>query len=134
MGYLIDSDVLIAAERGLFSLSDFADQLSDIPLAIAAITASELLQGVHRAQDAARRKQRSEFVEGLFEVFPVVPFDLEVARIHAEMWAEMQKQGRMAGANDLMIAATARMLNYGVVTLNEKDFAHIPGLEVVNPL
>jgi tRNA(fMet)-specific endonuclease VapC len=63
----------------------------------------------------------------------VIAVDLEVARVHAELWATLQSRGEMIGAHDLLIAATARALNYGVVTLNVDEFQRVPGLNVYVP-
>ncbi len=133
MGFLIDSSVLIEAERGRFSLADLARQYSDEPFALAAITASELLHGVHRAKDAGQREKRARFVEYILDIFPILAFDLEIARVHAELWASMQSNGQVIGAHDLMIAATARAVGYGVVTINSTEFQRVPGLKVIAP-
>lgn len=55
MGTLIDSSLLIAAERRALDLGAALDRYADEPVGIAAITASELLHGVHRAATAAQR-------------------------------------------------------------------------------
>lgn len=47
MGAVIDSSVLIAAERGKLDLPRVLADHGDEPIAISAITASELLHGVH---------------------------------------------------------------------------------------
>lgn len=133
MGFLIDSAVLIALERERLSLQKLADDLTDHALAISAVTASELLHGIHRAQNASIRQKRSDFVEYLLKLFPVISFDLEVARMHAALWAMLQSRGESIGAHDLLIASTARTLDYGVVTLNVKEFQRIPDLVVYNP-
>jgi len=49
---LIDSSVLIAAERGQLNLDDIA---AEEDVAISAVTASELLHGVHPAQTPVQR-------------------------------------------------------------------------------
>lgn len=133
MGYLIDSAVLIALEREKLSLDKISADLAEHSLAISAITASELLHGVHRAQDPLLRQKRSAFVEYLLDLFPLIPVDLSVARIHAGLWATLQSQGELIGAHDLWIAATALSQAYGVVTLNVREFQRIPGLLVYNP-
>jgi tRNA(fMet)-specific endonuclease VapC len=133
MGFLIDSAVLIALERERLSLDKIATDLSEHLLAMSAVTASELLHGVHRAQDVQIRQKRSKFVEYLLNLFPVIAVDLEVARVHAELWATLQSRGEMIGAHDLLIAATARALDYGVVTLNLDEFQRVPGLNVYVP-
>ncbi len=47
---MLDTSILISAERKLFDLEAFLDsEVPGVPLFISAITASELLHGVHRA-------------------------------------------------------------------------------------
>ena len=71
-------------------------------------------------------------MEYLLSIFPVLPFDLEAARIHAELWAALQRGGQIIGAHDLLIAATARVAGYGVITANSAEFHTFSGLEVIN--
>jgi tRNA(fMet)-specific endonuclease VapC len=99
-------------------------------LAISAVTASELLHGVHRGRTVARAHRRQAFVEGLLSRIPVIPFDLTVARVHASLWASLAKCGVAAGERDLMIGATAIARNYAVATRDERSFSKIPGLAV----
>jgi tRNA(fMet)-specific endonuclease VapC len=81
MGTLIDSSVLIAHERSKVDLEALLRDMGDEPVAIAAITASELLHGVHRATTVAHRQRREAFVERILSAVPVVSFDLVTARI-----------------------------------------------------
>ena len=131
MGTLIDSSVLIAAERGTLDLEAAMAAGADEPVGIAAITASELLHGVHRATTAAQRQRRGSFVEKLLAVLPVIPFDLVTARIHASLWASLAAKGVSVGTHDLLIGATAIAAGYRVVTRDRRSFGRIPELEVV---
>ena len=130
MGTLIDTSVLIAIERGELDLARLqADD--DDELAIAAMTASELLHGVHRLRGAVARTRAERFVEHLLDVIPVVPFDLDVARIHARIDAELSAAGTAVGDADLMIAATAVWLDYRIATRDLRSFPKVKGLTVV---
>jgi len=120
MGKVIDSSIFIAAERSRASLDEILSHHSGEPMVMSAITASELLHGVHRAARQQQRSRRQAFVEQCIATLAVIPFDLTVARIHAEIWAKTVTKGISIGAHDLMIAATAI-----------KDFSRIPGLSVV---
>jgi predicted nucleic acid-binding protein len=102
-------------------------------MAIAAITASELLVGIHRATSQAHRVRRSAFVEGALAELPVLAFDLDVARVHASLSAGMSASGQVIGSHDLLIAATALANNYDVLTTNVRDFSRVPGLVVREP-
>jgi len=128
MGLLIDSSVLMAAERGTLDLNEKLKKELDNPIALAAISASELLHGVHRATSVNQRARRQAFVEQLLSALPVIPFDLVAARLHAELWARLAAKGIQVGAHDLLIAATAIAAGYSVATRDERSFPRIPGL------
>jgi predicted nucleic acid-binding protein len=104
--------------------------ISGESFALAAITASEMLVSVHRAQTPVQRARRQRFVETILRIAPVEEFDLPVARIHAELATELSDAGISIGAHDLLIAATARTKGYVVLTHNVREFARVPGLEV----
>jgi len=128
MGILIDSSVLIAWERDRLNLQSQLAQYADDDFAISAITASELLHGIHRAANPAQRRRREAFVEGLLARLPVISFDAVAARIHARLSAELAANGMAVGPHDLIIAATALTKGYIVTTRNERSFPRIPGL------
>jgi len=131
MGVLIDSSVLIAAERGALDLGEVIERCEDEPVAISAITASELLHGVHRLKGGVSRARSDVFVEALLRRLPVIPFDLSVARAHAALGADLRARGRAVGPHDLIIAATAVSLDYAVATRDRRSFPRIPGLEML---
>lgn len=131
MGVLIDSSVLIAAARGALDLDAVIERYEDEPVAISAITASELLHGVHRLKGGVSRARADVFVETLLWRLPVVPFDLPVARAHAALGVELRARGRAVGPHDLIIAATAVSLDYAVATRDRRNFPRIPGLEML---
>src|SRR5207247_1092831 len=118
MGLILDSSLLIADERGKFDMPGFLRQFSSAQPIIAAITASELLHGVERALDAARKARRTQHVEQIFEAVSILAFDLAQARVHARIWAELQARGQMIGPYDLLIAAAGLALGHDVATLN----------------
>jgi tRNA(fMet)-specific endonuclease VapC len=130
MATLIDSSVLIAAERGLLNFDELAARYAEADVAISAVTAAELLHGLYRARTAAQRHRRQAFVESLLAQLPVIAFDLTVARVHASLWADLAKRGVAVGERDLMIGATAITKDYGVATRDERSFPKIPGLKV----
>ncbi len=130
MATLIDSSILIAVERGSLSLDEFSARYAEQDVAISAVTASELLHGVHRARTQAQRSRRQVFVEGILAHLPVIAFDLSVARVHASVWAELARRGVAVGERDLLIAATAIAKDYAVATRDVRSFRRIPGLSV----
>ena len=131
MGTLIDSSVLISLERSPLDVHAAVAAHEHEQVAIAAITASELIHGVHRATTPSQRQRRESFVERLLAVLPILPFDGVTARVHASLWANLAAKGTSVGAHDLLIAATAIAAGYRVLTRDRRSFARIPGLEVL---
>ena len=130
MGYLIDTSVIVAWERGKLAAEEVAAQAGEEEVALSAITASELLHGVHRANTALRRGKRQAFVEAILDAVPILPVDLAVGRVHARVWADMRARGEVIGAHDLLIAATALAHRLTIATRNARDFARVEGLPV----
>jgi predicted nucleic acid-binding protein len=131
VGVVLDTSVLVAAERRTLRFEDLLHSLGDEPVAMAAITAAELLHGCHRAVDAGVRARRGAFVEGLLEVVPVLPFGLPEARRHAELWADLARAGGIIGPYDMLVGATALARGHALATLNRREFARVQGLVLV---
>ena len=131
MGTPIDSSILIAGERGQLDLEATFTAYSEEDFALSAITASELLHGIHRAKSAAQRNRREAFVEGFLSGFPVFAFDLIAARLHVRLSAELATRGISIGLHDLIIATTAMAKGYRVATRDERSFPQIPGLSLL---
>jgi predicted nucleic acid-binding protein len=96
------------------------------------ITVSELLHGVHRAT-GARRTRRRAFVEHLLAGFDPIPITERVARVHAEIWADLTARGESVGAHDLWTAATALAHGLGVATRDARGFRRVAGLRLLAP-
>jgi tRNA(fMet)-specific endonuclease VapC len=141
MGTLLDTTVFIDLERAVRPLPSatamaevsgrLEDQLGpDEEVAIAAITAAELLHGVHRASPDYRSR-REAFVEAVLAAFPAVPFGLLAARTHARIWADLAAAGHDVRAHDRLVAATAVTAGWRVGTANTRHFDRIAGLDIL---
>ncbi len=129
MGLVLDRSVFIRTERS--SLPDFSCWIDHGEVFISVMTVSELLVGVHRADNESRRARRSAFVEAILARLPILDFTTEVARVHAGLHATLAKQGQLIGAHDLIIAATALSHGCAVLTANVSEFERVPRLEVL---
>jgi tRNA(fMet)-specific endonuclease VapC len=133
MAIIIDSSVFVTIERRGQTLDDLLSYITDQPATLAAITASELLAGAHLAGSMAHRLRQEAYVEDILERLIILPFDLNVARIHAQIWAQLRTAGQMVSAHDLIIGCTALAYGYPVLTYNLRDFNRIPELDVRQP-
>lgn len=128
MGLIADTCIFIQAEKqdGAIDFSQWGEEI----IYISAITASELLVGVHRADTQARRLKRTAFVDAILARMPILDFTLEVARLHAELYAHLATQGNVIGSHDLIIAATALTHDCILITNNHHEFKRVPGLKI----
>lgn len=131
MGCVIDTCILIEAERNSSDIAVRISNIKDDNFYISVITASELLYGIYRAGNVKTKNRRKAFVEDVLLKFPILPNNLPVARMHAELWAELASTGNMIGSHDLWIAAASLAHGHALLTDNKKDFQKIPGLKVV---
>jgi len=128
---LIDSSFVIDLERRRGSVAELRERIGGDRMAIATITLSELLVGIHRASDQARQARRQESLHRLVALVRVLPFDEEVARRHAAIAAELTAIGEPIGAHDLIIAATAIVHGLTLITLDLRHFPRVPGLALL---
>ena len=130
MGVILDTSVLIEAERRESEIQQFAESREEEVFGLSVISVAELLHGVHRANSTTRRLKRSAYVEKVIELFPIYNFEISIARIYAELWSELSKRGIQIGAHDLIVGSTALFLGFSVATCNKKHFERIEGLKI----
>ena len=92
------------------------------------IVAAELRFGV--AKNASFKFERR--VEETLQALVVELFEPPADTAYGVIRANLEKQGRPIGANDLFIAAHALTLSCTLVTANEREFARIDGLKCEN--
>jgi len=130
MGVILDTSVLIEAERREFEIDKLTENRTEEVFGLSVITVAELLHGVHRSDSTKRRLKRSAYVEKVIELFPIYAFDISLVRIYAELWSDLSKKGIQIGAHDLIIASTALSLGFSVATFNIRHFERIEGLKI----
>jgi tRNA(fMet)-specific endonuclease VapC len=125
---ILDTSVLVSIERAGPPIT-FAE---DDDVAVAAVTAAELLFGVELA-DGDRRRIREDFVTATLAVVPIEEYGLETARVHARLLAHVRRQGKPRGAHDLIIAATAAVTARAVVSHDRQAaFTDLPGVRMAD--
>ena len=130
MGRLIDTSILVDAEKGRLDIEFYFSKHPSDNFYLSVISVSELLHGVHRAKPPSRERIRSAVVEATLSRFPVLAIDTSTARLHARLWADLETTGRMIGQHDLWIAATCLAHDLSIVTANVREFERVDGLGV----
>jgi len=132
MAIILDTDVIIRGEKGTFDLATWLENRPNEPCEIAAITVAELWHGVERSS-GAHKVRRERYLRSISEALPILPYTEATALEHARIWASLESEGTMIGAHDLIVAATALERGSMVATFNQRHFAQVPGLKVIEP-
>jgi tRNA(fMet)-specific endonuclease VapC len=132
MAIILDADVIIRGEKGTFDLKAWLESRPADLFEVAAITVAELWHGVERAA-VVQRSRRLHYLQTMLAPLPIVPYTQQTAFEHARIWAQLEVAGKMIGSYDLIVAATALERGSEVATFNQRHFAVVPGLKVINP-
>ena len=121
--YLLDTGIVIRHLRGQRQTVRLLRELGKIDrLSVASITRLEIHAGMHPDEKYATRKLLSRFLT----------YDLgnEAADRAGEYLYYARSQQFGLSVPDAIIAATAVHHKLTLVTLNQSDFAHIPGISL----
>jgi tRNA(fMet)-specific endonuclease VapC len=129
MRYLLDTNMvsdLVRHPQG--RVAQRVAAVGEAAVGTSIVVAAELRYGAAR-RGSPRLTAQLEAVLGALEVLPLeAPADAAYGRIRAEL----ERDGRPIGGNDLLIAAHAIALGLAVVTDNEREFARVRGLTCEN--
>ena len=117
MGWLIDTSIWIAVERGRY---------------LSPINVAELQFGIDMLRSGAP-KQRAAVALRRMRRKPQLRITVETAEVFGSLAATLKRSGRDTAhrINDLWLAAQAIQRNFTLLTSNPKDFQDIPRLNVV---
>ena len=131
--WMLDTNILSEAARStphagvMANLSRFASELT-----LAAPVWHELRLGWLRMPAGQRRDAIGRFVQDVAGQLPVLPYDAQAARIHAELRTQREQSGQTLAFVDGQIAAIAIAHGATLVTRNTRDFAGLTGLRMVD--
>lgn len=132
MGFLIDTDLWIAVERGSLSAADIHAITKQSPVYISPVNLAEIRFGIEMMTDA-RKRQRATAMLRRMRRKPLLAINGETAEAFGTLAAALSKAGRghRFRVQDLWLAAQAVQRKFALLTANAKDFKDIPGLRVV---
>ena len=130
--YLLDTNVISETrrprpDRGVLN---WLTGVPDEELHVSAVTIGELQAGIEstRKQDSAKAEELEAWVGKILASYNVLSADAAVFRV----WARLKHRRSNTLMEDALIAATALVHRFTVVTRNTGDFAQL-GVETLNP-
>jgi predicted nucleic acid-binding protein len=132
MGFLIDTCIWIDAERGLVSPLDVSFYTQSEPVYISPVTIAELSFGIEMSKDESIRQKRLIALNRLKRK-PILYIDELTGEVFGRIASLLYKQGRGADfrVQDIWLSSQAIQNGLKLLTRNVKDFADIPGLDLV---
>lgn len=130
MKYMLDTNICIyiIKEKPKKVINKF--QTLDIgDICISSITLAELEYGVEKSHYTERNRLA---LAGFLSSIEVLSFSEKAAAEYGKIRANLERQGNIIGAYDLMIGAHALSKNITLVTNNMKEFKRIPNLSLEN--
>ena len=132
MGFLIDTDIWVAVERGTLAPADVHAITGTEPVFLSPVNVAELQTGIELVEDEATRRKALAAMRRLRRK-PLLRIDHGTGEVFGRLAAELRKQGRgeQFRVMDLWLAAQAVQRRFHLLTFNERHFKDIPGLNLV---
>ena len=92
------------------------------------VVAAELRYGAEKS-GSARLRERVETVLSAVSILPIEP---PADSIYGKLRALLERQGRLIGPNDMLIASHALAADCILVSDNEGEFRRVPDLRIEN--
>lgn len=132
MGFLIDTNLWIAIERGKLSAADIHAITRQAPIYLSPINIAEIRFGIDLMKND-KQKQRAMTTLRRMRRKPLLRITGETAEVFGMISAKLTQTGRGADfrIQDLWLAAQSIQRDFTLLTANEKDFKDVPGLKLV---
>ncbi len=132
MGWLIDTSLWIAVERGALGAADIHAITQQQPVYLSPVNIAEISLGLESMRPGPQKQRAAAMLRRLRRK-PQLRITLQTGETFGRLAAKIKKAGRdpHVRVNDLWLAAQAVQRGLNVLTSNAKDFADIPGLRVV---
>ena len=132
MGFLIDTNLWVAIERGKLSAADIYAITGQQPIYLSPVNLAEIRFGIELMTNA-KQKQRAMAALRRMRRKPLLRIARETAEVFGVVAAELTRVGRGASfrIQDLWLASQVLQRDFTLLTANAKDFKDVPGLKLV---
>lgn len=132
MGYLIDTGIWIAVERGRLSAADIHAVTLQAPVYLSPVNLAEIRFGIDLMSDAKQKAKAMTMLRRMRRK-PLLRIGAETAEVFGALAARLAKSGRGHDfrVQDLWMAAQSIERKFTLLTGNAKDFRDVPGLKFI---
>ena len=131
MGWLIDTSLWIAVERGTFSAADVQAITQQAPVYLSPVNVAEISLGVELLRTGPQKQRAAAMLRRLRRK-PQLRITVQTAEVFGRLAGRIRKAGKdpQVRVDDLWLAAQAIERDFRLLTSNAKDFGDIPGLHM----
>jgi predicted nucleic acid-binding protein len=132
VGFLIDTNLWIAVERGKLSAADIHAITKQAPVFLSPINLAEIRFGIELMTDQTQKQHALAMLRRMRRK-PLLRITGETAEVFGVLSARLLQAGRGADfrVQDVWLAAQAIQRDFQLLTSNAKDFRDIPDLEFI---
>lgn len=130
MMYMLDTNICIyIIKQKPKSVIDKFKKMKNANICISSITYSELLYGAEKSSNIAKNLLALTMFLSNIEI---LSYDESASIDYGIIRSKLEKQGKIIGSLDMLIAAHAKSLNITLVSNNLKEFERVDGLKLEN--
>ncbi len=132
MGFLIDTNLWIAIERGRLSAADIHAITHQAPIYLSPVNLAEIRFGIELMTDQKQKQRANASLRRMLRK-PLLRITGETGQIFGVLAGKLAKTGRGADfrIQDLWLAAQAVQRDFTLLTANAKDFQDVPDLKLI---
>lgn len=132
MGFLIDTNLWIAVERGKISAADIYSITGPGPLFVSPVNLAEIRFGIELMNDTTRKQRAMKMLRRMRRK-PLLRITGETAEVFGAIAASLTRAGRghEFRVQDMWLAAQALERKFTLLTANAKDFQDVPNLKLI---
>ena len=125
--YMLDTNICIAIMKGDPHIRSKISSINPVKIGTSGIVLAELSYGVWKSLQRERNKQA---LADFCSICNIWDWPAQAADTYGEIRTFLEQQGRIIGANDLLIAAHTKYLKAVLITNNTREFERIPHLQI----
>lgn len=128
MKYFLDTNIIIYAVKGKYpSIVEHFENIPSYNIFVPSIVKAEIDYG---AKKSSNYEKTISVYNKFLEIYNVVPFANEEVPIYGNIRSKLEKDGKIIGGNDMLIASIVLSHDGVLVTHNVEEFSRIKNLKI----
>lgn len=128
MKYYLDTNIIIYAMKNEYpNIKNYFLKVPSSSIVIPNIVLAEIEYGARKSKNY---KKTMDVYNQFTNTFEMAEFSIKAVKEYGKIRKDLEKQGRIIGPNDLIIAAIVKSEEGILVTHNTNEFSRVEGLKI----